>query len=144
MKYLCSLSHCLCFLSFLIPITGGFCIAPTCTQTPGTLEHLLVSCPVHSSIREILHQMWLEKSVMFHNLHAIIRAVLVSPAPTITQFILEPLAFQLIMSDSLSLGGQFSQQLAYMTRTFAFYIHREHQKLLKLYYNPTPKINDFS
>ena len=88
--------------------------------------------------------MWLEKSVMFPNLHATIRAILVSPAPTIAQFILEPLAFQLILSDFLTLGDKYAQQLAYMTRTFAFYIHREHQKLLKIYNNPPPKNNNFA
>ena len=79
---------------------------------------------------------------MYPTLHATIRAILVSPAPTIAQFILEPLAFQLILSDFITLGHQFAQQLAYLTRTFAFYIHREHQKLLKSYNNPTPKNND--
>ena len=123
---------------------SGFCIAPSCTQTSGTLEHLLVSCPAHSSARERLYQMWLEKSVMFPNLHATIKAILVSPAPTIAQFILEPLAFQLILSDFLTLGDKYAQQLAYMTRTFAFYIHREHQKLLKIYNNPPPKNNNFA
>ena len=88
--------------------------------------------------------MWLEKSVMFPSLHATIRAILESPAPTIAQFILEPLAFQLILTDFRTLGDQFAQQLAYMNRTFAFYIHREHQKLLKLYNTPTPKVNDFA
>ena len=122
---------------------SGFCIASSCTETPGTLEHLLVSCPGHSSTRERLYQMWLEKSVMFPNLHATIRAILVSPPPTIVQFILEPLAFKPILSDYLTLGEQYAQQLAYMTRTFAFYIHREHQKLLKIYNNPPPKNNQF-
>ena len=109
---------------------SGFCIAPSCTETPGTLEHLLVSCPAHSSTRERLYLMWLERSVMFPTLHAIIRAILKSPANIIAQFVLEPLAFQLILSDFQTLGDQFAQQLAYMTRTFAFYIHREHQNFL--------------
>ena len=122
---------------------SGFCIADSCTETPGTLEHLLVSCPAHSPTRERLYQMWLERSVMFPNLHATIRAILVSPPPTITQFILEPLAFQIILSDFLAIGDQFAQQLAYMTRTFAFYIHREHQKLLKAYNSPPPKNINF-
>ena len=121
---------------------SGFCIAPSCSETPGTLEHLLVSCPALSPTRERLYQMWLERSVMFPTLHAIIRALLKSPAPIIIQFILEPLAFKLILSDFKTLGDQFAHQLAYMTRTFAFYIHREHQKLLKLYNTPTPKVNN--
>ena len=56
---------------------------------------------------------------MFPNLHASNRGILVSPE-------------------------QFSQQLAYMTSTFGFYIHREHHKLLKLSNNPTHKINNFA
>ena len=72
---------------------SGYCRAPSCTQTLGTLEHLLVVCPALDRVRQRLYTMWLEKSVMFPTLHATIRNVLVSNERTILQFILEPLVF---------------------------------------------------
>ena len=98
---------------------------------PGTLEHLLVICPALSTLRERLYQMWLEKSVMFPVLHATIKAVLSSAAPTIVQFVLEPLAFPPIYEEVLKIGDQFVKQLSYLTRTFAFYMDRQYKKLLK-------------
>ena len=43
---------------------GAHCRAPTCYQTPGTIEHLLTNCPALDIVRERLFTMWLEKSVM--------------------------------------------------------------------------------
>ena len=117
---------------------SGYCRATNCKQIPGTLEHLLVTCPALSSVRERLYQMWLEKSVMFPVLHATIQSVLSSAAPTIVQFVLEPLAFPSIFEEFLKLGNQFAQQLSYLTRTFAFYMDRQYKNLIKEYNNPTP------
>ena len=86
--------------------------------------------------------MWLEKSVMFPNLHATIRAVLASTPSTIVQFVLEPLDLPLILADFLSLGENYAQQLSYLTRTFAFYMHRKYQKLLKLLNDPPENLNN--
>ena len=110
---------------------GGYCRAPSCVSTPGTLEHLLATCPALSQARERLYQMWLEHTVMFPSLHATIRKVLESPADIVVQFVLEPLAFKDILSDFKSLGTQYAHQLSYLTRTFAFNMHREYQRLIK-------------
>ena len=112
---------------------SGCCKSPTCIDTPGTLEHILASCPALATVRERLYQMWLDRSVMFPTLHCTIRDVLSSPPETIVQFVLEPLAFQLILADIRTHGNQFIHQLSYMTRTFAFYMQREYKKLQKLY-----------
>ena len=121
---------------------SGHCRSPSCCQTPGTLEHILVTCPALQSTRESLYQMWLEKSVMFPSLHATIRAVLVSSPPTIVQFVLEPLGLPLVLADFLSHGEQYAQQLSYLNRTFAFYMHRKYQKLLKSYNDPSEMLNN--
>ena len=121
---------------------SGFCRAPCCVATQGTLEHLLVACPALGETRERLYQMWLDRSVMFPTLHATVRAVLASADHNvITQFILEPLAFALISADFKTHGEHFAQQLSYMTRTFTFFMHREYQKLIKQLNNPTPPAN---
>ena len=109
----------------------GYCRAPTCLQTPGTLEHLLASCPALESTRERLYDMWLQRSVMFPSLHSIIRGVIDSDESTITQFILEPLAFPQIALDSNNHGKRFIEQLSYLTRTFAFYIDRDYKKIVQ-------------
>ena len=116
---------------------SGYCRAPHCVSTPGTLEHLLATCPALSLTRERLYQMWLEQSVMFPTLHATIRRVLESPVEDIVQFVLEPLAFPDILSDFKSHGRQYAHQLSYLTRTFAFNMNREYQRFLKSINDPT-------
>ena len=111
---------------------SGFCQAPSCSSTPGTIEHILVTCPALSTTRERLYQMWLDKSVMFPTLHSTIRQVLASAPAIIVQFVLEPLAFPPILADSKSHGEQFTHQLSYLTRTFAFYMHKQYKENLRL------------
>jgi hypothetical protein len=86
--------------------------------------------------------MWLERSVMFPALHSTIRDILVSTEALKVQFVLEPLAFPQILSAYRLHGQAFIDQLSYLTRTFAFNIHREYQKLIELPLdNPNPYIN---
>ena len=56
---------------------------------------------------------------------------------TIAQFVLEPLAFPPILADFTSHGEQFSHQLSFLTRTFAFYMHNQYKKNLKAYDDQT-------
>ena len=75
--------------------------------------------------------MWLEKSVMYPALHSTIRDVLESDIPTKVQFIMEPLAYPIVAALAKTHGARFIEQLSYLSRTFAFYMHREYQKLLE-------------
>ena len=111
---------------------AGHCKSPTCQQIPGTLEHLLVACQGLTETRERMYLMWLEKSVMFPVLHSTIREVLDCDEEQIVQFILEPLAFPQLLSAYKIHGQAFINQLSYLTRTYAFNIHREYQKLIDL------------
>lgn len=110
---------------------SGNCRAPSCYMTPGTLEHLLVVCPALDRVRQRLYTMWLEKSVMFPTLHATIRHVLNSNESTKVQFILEPLAFQDLFACAKLHGQNFIEQLSYLTRTYAFYLHREYRRVIQ-------------
>ena len=110
---------------------GGYCRAPTCHQIPGTLEHLLATCPALDTVRQRLYTMWLENTVMFPTLHSIVRDILLADEFTITQFILEPLAFPQLADCHKIHGEGFIKQLSYLTRTFAFYLHREYSKIKK-------------
>ena len=111
---------------------AGYCRAPTCHSVPGTLEHLLVSCPALSQVRERLYCMMLEKSVMFPPLHSTIREVLECSEEHIVQLILEPLSFPVVNHFAKLHGARFIAQLSYLTRTFAFYIDRHYKQILKL------------
>ena len=110
----------------------GYCLASSCHQTPGTLEHLLVVCPALDTVRERMYSMWLERSVMFPTLHSTIRDVLGSDDLVKVQFIIEPLAFNQLSNCFQLYGQRFIEQLSYLTRTFAFYMNREYQTILKL------------
>jgi hypothetical protein len=68
---------------------------------PGTLEHLLVTCPALDTVRERLYTMWLERTVMFPELHSTILEVLKSDENLKVQFILEPLAFPQLLAKDL-------------------------------------------
>ena len=122
---------------------NGYCRAPTCQLVYGTLEHLLVSCPALDGVRERLYCMWLERSVMFPPLHSQIREILTSNEQEKVQFILEPLAFPLLASCFKIHGAIFIQQLAYLTRTFAYYIDKEYKKIVQNLGSdhPTPQNN---
>ena len=109
---------------------SGYCKAPTCHQVIGSLEHLLVVCPAVEPVRARLYQMWLERTVQFPSLHSLILSVLKSPESVKVQFILEPMAFPLIIFLFQQHGHPIIEQVSYITRTFAFYIHKEKQKIL--------------
>ena len=51
--------------------------------------------------------------------------------------VLEPLAFPDILTDFVSHGVHFAHLLAYLTRTFAFCMHRDYQRLIKQLDDPT-------
>ena len=40
----------------------GFCLAPTCSETPESLDHLLIHCPFYSETREKLARLWTRSS----------------------------------------------------------------------------------
>ena len=105
---------------------SGYCRSTLCDKIPGTLEHIIASCPALKSVRERLFSKWLHDTVMFPSLHSTIRAVLAAGESQITQFVLEPLAFPEIMAGIQNAGPHYITQLMYLTRTFAYYIHRDY------------------
>ena len=98
-------------------------------QLPSDTWHLLVVCPALETVRERMYTMWLKRSVMFPTLHSTIRDVLGSDDLV---FIIEPLSFHQLTNCFQLYGERFIEQLSYLTRTFAFYMHREYQAVLKL------------
>ena len=109
----------------------GYCTASSCNNIPGTLEHILLTCPSLNSTREQMYSMCLENTVMFPTLHQLIIDVLASSEETKTQFFLEPLSFQHVQQESESIGPQYIQTVSYITRTFVFRIYREYSLRFK-------------
>ena len=93
----------------------------------GTLEHLLISCPLHDPTRISLRQMLIDRSAELPELHAFVQQVLASPPPIQLQFILEPQAFPQIRNLFNCLGQPAIELTCYLVRTYAFYIHRQRQ-----------------
>ena len=109
----------------------GYCSLPSCSNVPGTLEHILITCPSLSCTRERMYSMFLERTVMFPSLHHCIRNISNANEEIQTQFFLEPLAFQVVKDEAFRTGQQYIRTLSYITRTFVFRIHREYLKHIK-------------
>ena len=107
---------------------AGFCLAPTCCDIPGTLEHLLIECPALETTRKRLQLMWLSRSSQFPPLHHFIANLLTSPSPVQVQFILDPTTFPEMIHYHQYYGQPLIDHLLYLVRTFAYNIHR--QKLI--------------
>ena len=110
--------------------TNGYCLAPTCSQVLGDLEHLLLHCPALGTTRSRLYRMWNINSKKFPELQVLISAILQSTPAVQVQFILNPTVFpELTAMVQRSCQGLLDHVL-YMTRTFAFALHRASLQLL--------------
>jgi hypothetical protein len=120
----------------------GFCLAPTCHEVPGDLEHLLTSCPALEHTRHQLHSLWCRKTVHLQPLHSLILQILGSSPAIQVRFILDCLSFPQLVH-LIKLYGQSVQSLVfYLTRTWAYCTHRE--KLIMLGKWPTKNTNYLS
>ena len=110
--------------------TNGYCLASTCHQVVGDLEHLLFVCPSHRDVRKRLYRMWSEKSSQFPVFHQFVTLVLGSTSTVQLQFVLEPKAFPLIVTLFQEIGQPIIDTVYYLIRTYVFYIHRDKQTSL--------------
>ena len=108
----------------------GYCLADTCHQVQGDLEHLLVSCPALEHTRHQLHSLWCRQTAHLLPLHnLIVRKLGSSPAEQV-KFILDSLSSPQLVH-LIELYGQTVQELVlYLTRTWAFCIHRQKEILM--------------
>ena len=105
----------------------GFCLVPTCQENGviGDLEHLLLHCPALQDARENLQQMWLSKSSAVPTLHDFVCQVLESPTQTKMKFILDPTSLPEVVRLWQIFGPQVLDMVFYLTRTFAYALHRK-------------------
>ena len=109
---------------------NGFCLSETCKQVCGDLEHLLVVCPALDHIRHRLHSLWCQKTVYCAPLHDLILKILGSNSETQVRFILDSTTFSEVIFLRQTLGQEIEDTVMYLTRTWAFTIHRQKLKML--------------
>ena len=104
---------------------GGFCLAPTCQNVDGDLEHLLLHCPALEPTRAKLRDLWTSKTAGYPSLRSLIKRIWNSTPDTQVQFILDPCVFPEVISLGQVSGQSLVDHLLYLTRTFAFYLHKQ-------------------
>ena len=109
---------------------NGYCLSVTCQQVCGDLEHLLIVCPALDHIRHRLHSLWCLKTVYCAPLHNLILKILGSNSETQVRFILDSTAFPEVIYLGQTLGHEIVDTVMYLTRTWAFAIHRQKLKML--------------
>ena len=108
----------------------GYCMAATCHEVVGDLEHLLLHCPALQATRNNLHQMWLVRSQVFPPLYEVVRCVLAAPAYIRMTFILDCAAFPPIITLYQTHGLEVLKLVLHLTRTYAYGMHRGKQILM--------------
>jgi hypothetical protein len=111
----------------------GYCLADTCGETTGDLEHLLVHCPALTSTRERLWTMYFEHSVMYPALFQFLSRLEKSLPQVMVQFLMDPTAFPEIWEIWKLFGQPAIDHVYYLTRTYVYYIYRQKQILLGLW-----------
>ena len=109
---------------------NGHCLASTCEGVSGTLEHLLAVCPALEHIRHRLHSLWCLKTVDCPPLHSLILKILGSAPATQVRFILDSTASPDLLSLTQMHGPEIMDRVLYLTRTWAFSIHKHKLMLL--------------
>ena len=103
----------------------GYCMASTCDQVVGDLPHLLLHCPSLHALRASLYRMWLTKAALFTELYNLVSQVLLSTDEVKMRFILDPTSFPTIISLAQLEGAAVLDTVFYMSRTFAYALHRK-------------------
>ena len=103
----------------------GLCLADTCQAVVGDLTHMLISCPALQSTRDRLVKFWRHRSLPYHVLANIIDEILSSSPQVQTQFILDPCLVPAVLAVCNQHGKELFDHVYYLTRTFAYYMHRE-------------------
>ena len=108
----------------------GYCSLESCNNIVGSLEHMLIICPGLETVRARMKRMYIEKTALLVPLQRVVYELLESSPESQLQLILEPMAFDILMSMSRLYGPTVSNTLYYCSRTYVYYIQREKAKLL--------------
>ena len=108
----------------------GYCVEDTCNEVAGDLVHMLSVCPALNVVRKRLLKFWFDRSKTSPALLRFISEIVCSPPQELTQFVLDPAQFPAIQATWSALGPDIVNHTYYLTRTFAYYMHREKMILL--------------
>ena len=111
----------------------GYCLADTCEETVGDLEHLLVHCPALAIVRERMWKMFYEHSVQYPALIDFLLRLEKSMPEVKMQFLIDPAAFTEMLEIRVLCGQPALDHVYYLTRTYTYYIYRQKQILLGLW-----------
>ena len=103
----------------------GYCLAETCDQIVGDLEHLLLHCPALHEVRQNLQQMWLERAAVLPPLQTIVAQVIASTPTMKMKFTLDPTLMPDIICLLQTYGKGVLDIVFYMSRTYAYGLHRK-------------------
>ena len=109
---------------------NGYCLAPTCHLVHEDLEHLLVVCPSMEHVRHRLHSLWCLKTADCPPLQRLIMWMLGSTPEILTKFILDSTACPQLIILVQMFGQEIQDRVCYLTRTWAFAMHRQKMKML--------------
>ena len=108
----------------------GYCMAETCYQIQGDLEHLLVHCPALEELRDRLRRLFHQKTANIPPLHNLLLSILSSSAKEQVKFLLDSTANDELMKLVHQFGKPILDLVLYLTRTWAYYIHRQKMILI--------------
>ena len=85
---------------------------------------MLIICPALQPTRDRLVKFWRDKTLPYPALAKIMSEVLSSTPQGLTQFILDPCLVPAILALCNQHGKELFDHVFYLTRTFAYYMHR--------------------
>ena len=109
---------------------SGYCLSDTCQDVKGDLVHLLIVCPALEHTRHRLHSLWCLKTADCPPLQGLIVRILSSPPESQVRFILDSTSCPELIKLVQIFGMEIQDRILYLTRTWAFSIHRQKLKLL--------------
>ena len=119
---------------------SGYCQLCTITRrpaTPGTLEHMLLACPVLADTRKKAASHWKQKLSEYPSLLPIIKHHTLAPGQAgvelTMQLLLDPSTCPMVITAVQASGIGVLSHLLHMTRTWCHSHHLKRRKLLKLY-----------
>ena len=107
---------------------NGFCLAGTCTNQVESIEHILISCPAYSAVRDRLKLLWLSSTDA--TIREIVSKAMCDPPQMLLQFLLDCSVIPTVISAAQCYGQGVYDTLFYLTRTWCFSVHRERLKVL--------------
>ena len=96
----------------------------------GTVQRQSRDCPALHTARQNLLQMWLEKAAVIPPLYSFVVELIASPPSHIMSFILDPSSLPQIICLYQNFGTEIHDLVFYMTRTYAYGLHRKKLILL--------------